>query len=212
MNLYKIKKFFSEKENQHIAILIGLGLVILLLGTTLYSVNERRLERRSEVQRVQEEKATVEQELNKAEVKTKELNLLHEQKAKEVKKQDQEISRLKVKLQAKKTREASEVRLAVSKPEPQPRVKVATNFTGGSTGNCGDNQYKQFIYKKESGCDTAARNAGGCFGIGQACPGSKVAHCGTNFACQDKWFTNYAISVYGSWEKAYNAWLSKGWW
>ena len=89
---------------------------------------------------------------------------------------------------------------------------------GGLRGGCGDNQYAAYIYGKESGgtvpgmCNTTATNAGGCFGIGQACPGSKVAHCGADYACQNAWFTNYAIGRYGSWEAAYNFHRANNWW
>lgn len=78
-------------------------------------------------------------------------------------------------------------------------------------GECGDNQYAQYIYQKESGCNLNAVNAGGCRGIGQACPGSKLP-CGADYACQNAFFTAYANSTYGGWEGAYNAWLAQGWW
>lgn len=73
------------------------------------------------------------------------------------------------------------------------------------------NDYKLFIYMKESGNNPAAVNASGCRGLGQACPGSKLP-CGNDYACQDAWFTNYAISRYGSWENAYLFWLGHNWW
>lgn len=79
-------------------------------------------------------------------------------------------------------------------------------------GGCGDNPYSSYIYSKESGCRTTARNAGGCYGIGQACPGSKVAQCGADYACQNAWFSNYAIQRYGSWASAYNFHKANGWW
>lgn len=77
--------------------------------------------------------------------------------------------------------------------------------------NCGDNAYANFIYMKESTCNTKAVNSIGCRGIGQACPGSKLP-CGDDYECQNKWFTNYAIQRYGSWEQAYYFWLNNHWW
>lgn len=79
---------------------------------------------------------------------------------------------------------------------------------------CGDNEFAQFIYQHESGCNLQARNAGGCLGIGQACPGSKLlAVCpNLDYACQNAFFTQYAVSRYGSWAGAYAAWTSQNWW
>lgn len=79
---------------------------------------------------------------------------------------------------------------------------------------CGDNSYASYIYTHESGCNLQAQNAGGCLGIGQACPGSKLlAVCpNLDYECENEFFTQYAVSRYGSWEGAYNAWLSQGWW
>ena len=76
------------------------------------------------------------------------------------------------------------------------------------------NSAKMFIYNKESGNNPLARNASGCLGLGQACPGSKLlAVCPSlDYACQDAFFTNYAISRYGSWEGALAFWLSHNWW
>ncbi len=96
-------------------------------------------------------------------------------------------------------------------PIPAPKPVVEPPVSSGTT-NCGDNQYKQFIYQRESGCNTAAVNPSGCFGIGQDCNGVLRSKCGTDFACQDAYFTNYANSRYGSWAGAWQAWQSQGWW
>lgn len=79
------------------------------------------------------------------------------------------------------------------------------------SGKCGDNEYARFIYEHESGCNLNAINAGGCRGIGQACPGDKLP-CGADYACQNAFFTEYANQRYGGWQGAYNAWLAQGWW
>lgn len=71
---------------------------------------------------------------------------------------------------------------------------------------------KAFIYFCESGNNPAAVNAGGCRGLGQACPGSKLPCSATDYDCQDKWFTNYMLSRYGTWENARAFWLSHQWW
>lgn len=72
---------------------------------------------------------------------------------------------------------------------------------------------KAFIYEHESGNRLTARNSGGCLGLGQACPGSKlVAACPnweTDYACQDQFFTNYMLNRYGTWENARAMWQSR---
>lgn len=96
--------------------------------------------------------------------------------------------------------------------EAQELAKVELKVESVGTVNCGSDPYMAYIYQKESGCRTTAVNPQGCYGIGQACPASKIAHCGADFACQDAWFRNYAISRYGSTYQAYQVWLSQRWW
>jgi LysM repeat protein len=76
---------------------------------------------------------------------------------------------------------------------------------------CGDNSYANYIYSHESGCRTTAMSPNGCYGIGQACPASKIAYCGADYACQNAYFTAYA-GKYGGWAGAYAFWVSHGWW
>lgn len=80
-----------------------------------------------------------------------------------------------------------------------------------ATSGCGDNSYANFIYTHESGCRTTAMSPNGCYGIGQACPASKIAYCGADYACQNEFFTAYA-GKYGGWAGAYSFWVSHGWW
>jgi len=74
------------------------------------------------------------------------------------------------------------------------------------------NDAKAFIYAHESGNNPAATSPNGCFGLGQNCNGTVRALCGVDYACQDAYFTNYAISRYGSWEAAASFWQANGWW
>lgn len=125
----------------------------------------------------------------------------------------EETKELQRQLQVKRD---SKAKLAASKAlntvTGTQKVSAAPQTSGGATkGNCGDNMYKQYIYQKESNCNTAAVNSIGCRGIGQACPGSKLP-CGNDFACQDAWFSNYAQQRYGGWKGAYNFWLQNHWW
>lgn len=86
-------------------------------------------------------------------------------------------------------------------PEPTPVI-----------GNCGSDYYQQLVYQRESGCRTNAVNYLGCAGIGQACPGSKLPCTLYDWTCQNNFFTNYMLSVYGSWGAAWNSEVIRGWW
>ena len=77
-----------------------------------------------------------------------------------------------------------------------------------------DYGYVNFIFTKESTWRTTARN-GQYAGLGQtninklsqACPNWQ-----SDPVCQIRAFNNYAISRYGSWAGAYNAWNRQKWW
>lgn len=69
-----------------------------------------------------------------------------------------------------------------------------------------------YIFVKESGCRPEAVNGAGCRGLGQACPGGKLPCSDSDGECQAKWFENYAMNRYGSWQAAYDFKLAKGWW
>lgn len=97
-------------------------------------------------------------------------------------------------------------------PRPPETTRPPQPAPVASGGDCGNVHWAAaYIYMRESGCNPAAVNPGGCRGIGQACPGSKLP-CGNDFACQHEWFTGYAMSRYGSWEAAYQFWLANHWW
>jgi LysM repeat protein len=100
---------------------------------------------------------------------------------------------------------------AVTAPVVAAPSVVAPVAQPTPTSGCGDNSYANYIYMHESRCNTGAQSSNGCFGIGQACPASKLAYCGTDYACQNEYFTSYA-GKYGGWEGAYNFWVSHGWW
>ncbi len=82
---------------------------------------------------------------------------------------------------------------------------------------------KLFIYNKESGNQPCKINGGAvdcsyqgsrACGIGQALPCSKLTNvCAlADYACQDAFFTKYAMNRYGSWENAKAFWLKNSWW
>lgn len=75
------------------------------------------------------------------------------------------------------------------------------------------NDSKLFIYMMESGNRTNAINASsGACGLGQALPCSKLPCSLSDYACQDAWFTNYAMARYGSWDNAAAFWRANRWW
>ena len=127
----------------------------------------------------------------------------------------QRIEELKQKIAEKRAAEERAKAQAVSTPVYTVSAPVAAGQ--GLMSGCGDNEYAAYIYGQESGgkvtgmCNPSAVNAGGCRGIGQACPGGKLP-CGADYACQNQWFTGYALGKYKSWAAAYNFHKANGWW
>ena len=139
--------------------------------------------------------------------------------AKQLEAEKQKIEDLKQRIAEKRVaEERARQAQVVAASTPVRTVSAPVSSGGGLRSGCGDNQYAAYIYGQESGgrvtgmCNTTAMNAGGCFGIGQACPGSKVARCGSDYACQNEWFTGYALGRYKSWAAAYNFHRANGWW
>lgn len=73
----------------------------------------------------------------------------------------------------------------------------------------------EYIISRESRWRLDARNAGGCLGLGQACPGSKLVNACPDYAndpiCQLRFFTAYVNGRYGSWNGAYQFWVVNHW-
>lgn len=141
-------------------------------------------------------------QLQKQNVDEAEVKKLQEEKQRLEKEKQDLQTQLQAKLDAKNKAQSAEKAIA----------NAVLPTASAAVSNCGDNEYARYIYMKESGCRTTARNPQGCYGIGQSCPASKIAHCGSDYACQNAWFTGYAISRYGSWQKAYQFWLANHWW
>lgn len=109
---------------------------------------------------------------------------------------------------AKDLERAEASRIAKEAEDVQVAIKQEKAFVQAPMGA------KGFIYMKESGNDPTRRNAAGCLGLGQACPGSKLlAVCpNLDYECEDRFFTDYANSRYGGWGGAYEFWTSHHWW
>jgi LysM repeat protein len=106
-------------------------------------------------------------------------------------------------------------------PAPKTTAKKAATSTKQTTRRTttarasypvSPNAAKAFIYARESGNNPNATNPNGCYGLGQDCNGVLKKMCGADYACQDAYFTRYAMSRYGSWEAAYSFWQANHWW
>lgn len=107
--------------------------------------------------------------------------------------------------------------------EAVKQVEVQGSSLSGIKGNMalagispGDYNYVDYVISHESHWNPAALNAAGCAGLGQACPGSKLAAACPNWqsdpVCQLKFFNGYAVGRYGGWAGAYQKKVSAGWW
>jgi len=149
-------------------------------------------------------------ELKSTQFKLKELNdsytkVLQEKATTDAEKASQD-ARVK-ELERQKTELEQQLQSKLAEKQRVASIQTAQVFA--AQANCGSP--KMCIYMKESGNNPLAVNSIGCRGIGQACPGSKLP-CGADYACQDAWFTNYAIQRYGSWDAAWVFWQANHWW
>ena len=87
-------------------------------------------------------------------------------------------------------------------PEPAP-VEVP------QPANDSEADAKAFIYSHESGNVAHRYNSIGCYGLGQDCNGIVEGRCGADYACQDKFFTDYMQRRYGSWAAAKAFWQAR---
>lgn len=205
------------------SIITVLGILVIgFFGYVAYkdavSIWQNLHKQQEQIQNLNDEYKKLDVKLDET-IETKEQSQQEVQKLEEEKRKlEEERQRLERELQAKAE---SKARLAAASERV---INTATNTQTASatparvaSGGCGDNQYAAYIYGQESGgrvtgnCDPAAVNEGGCRGIGQACPGSKLP-CGADYACQNAWFTQYAMSTYGSWAAAFNFHKANGWW
>jgi uncharacterized protein YabE (DUF348 family) len=114
---------------------------------------------------------------------------------------------------------------AVVIQEPVPTIIARGTrvlVTGGKTDwmaaagiSSGDYGYVNYVVSHESGWNPASLNGSGCAGLGQACPGSKLAAAcpgwQNNPVCQLRFFSGYA-GRYGGWAGSYNFWVSHHYW
>lgn len=142
-------------------------------------------------------------------------NAENEQKVQQLEQKRQQLEKeksdLKAQLQAKAELKQRNLVLAAAAPS----VPFTQRHLTGSAS-------KSFIYHHESGNNPGAIASNGACGLGQALPCSKLPCSLSDYACQDKWFTSYMLSRYGTWEHAVEMWKSRasyysgdwhgGWW
>ena len=178
---------------------------VLAIPITLFrSTTERKVNNAIESSQRSELKAKQAQE--QADLKAKQLE--------EVKKQNEELNK---QLQTKATEKS---RLASITNQHVSAGSVAAVITGDKSTWLAasgipqsDWGYVDYIISHESSWRPDARNSGGCLGLAQACPGTKIlAVCPTlDPVCQLQWANAYAAR-YKGWAGAYSFWLANKWW
>lgn len=124
----------------------------------------------------------------------------------------QQIEVLRQQVEAKKAAEAA--RIAQTPTFPPGQVAKASGSCGEWMAQAGvtDMASASIIINRESGCNPNAVNKNsGAYGIPQALPASKIAHCGSNPVCQIQWMQDYVNRRYGGWAGAVAHSNSKGW-
>lgn len=183
-------------------ILVAIAVILLIAFATLGVVNVKNSNNKIELQQIELKDNSVKlKNLNEEYNKLLESKEVDQKKLEELQKQKDQLEK---DLQAKLQRQEEE-RIARANA-----TKIATATAYAAEANCGSP--KACIYLKESSNNPAAVNSIGCRGLGQACPGSKLPCSDTDYACQDAWFTNYAIQRYGGWDQAWNFWQQHHWW
>ena len=136
---------------------------------------------------------------------------------------EEENRKLQEEIKALQARKAEKARIAAleqkSLAERAVNAATGTAVASAATGSCAEwmaaagipsTQATQTLILKESGCNPSARNpSSGAFGIPQALPASKIAHCGTEPVCQLRWMDSYIKGRYGSWDNALATWYSR---
>ena len=199
----KPKKGGIVKHNKK-AIIISIVLATIGVASAVYLyqyTHTAKLEKK--YNQVQTQLETTNQQLNST---TNDKSKL-EQQLKELENTKQDLEK---QLQAKLAEKARLASIASQQAQAVPQVSGAVAVK--QTYSLPTNQAKAFIYQHESGNNPGAINSQGCRGLGQACPGSKLPCSNSDYACQDAWFTNYAMTRYGSWEAAYQWWVQHSWW
>lgn len=192
--------------------LIATIIVATLVGTSMVGIRHiRNLNNQIEFKQIELKDNSVKlklldkkyEDLNKDLEETGSDKAKIEKELKQLQKERDELNKaLQAKLEKKKRDIAVKAQKAITAPVRSPKA-YASSCTSA----------KSCIYHKESGNRTNAINkSSGACGIGQAWPCSKMKCSLSDYACQDKFFTAYAVNRYGSWDKAWAFWQANNWW
>lgn len=190
---------------------IGLGLSDAVKTHDLKEFQDVQLNSRStEIKDLKLKQERLNLDLDKA---AKDKNINQEQLDK-LNNEKQELEKQKRELEAQlqaKLEEKSRIAQAANKVANAATATQTAHAAALDSGiNCSNQTTaKAFIYCHESGNDPTATNSGGCRGLGQACPGSKLPCTDHDYACQDAYFTNYMKNRYGTWEAAKAHWQAR---
>ena len=126
---------------------------------------------------------------------------------------DQQLKQLQdEKQQLEKEKADLEQQVSLKKAQQQKSV-ASVGVSATAYAATDPNTDKLYIYMRESGNNPGAINASsGACGLGQALPCSKMPCSLTDYACQDNYFTGYALARYGSWSAARAFWDAHNWW
>jgi hypothetical protein len=184
----------KRKQPSKVSQGLGLAATLTLVAVLLFNLVDSRTyeaKQRVRLQQTFEQLQKARQELDQ----TKDKNADTQKQLEDINKQ---LEDTKKQLQSKKD---SDKVYALEPSQPAQPAQVSGNTA------------KANIYAHESGNRTDAINASsGACGLGQALPCSKLPCTLHDYACQDAWFTNYAIQRYGSWENAWAFWQIHHWW
>lgn len=90
-------------------------------------------------------------------------------------------------------------------------LQVVQNKAYAATSSCGDAKSCIYFHESHNNPGAVNKSSGSC-GIGQAWPCSKMPCSPSDYTCQDKFFTNYALQRYGSWTAAWSFWQANKYW
>ena len=192
--------------------LIATVIVVALLGISMTGLRHiRNLDNQIKFKKIELKDNSIKLEL--LDKKYDELNENLKKTGSDKAKIEEELKQLQIerdKLQKDLQAKAEQKKRDIA-AKAQKAVVAAVSTPKAHASNC--DSAKACIYKKESGNNPGAINKGsGACGIGQAWPCSKMKCSLSDYACQDAFFTNYAVTRYGSWEKAWEFWQKYSWW
>lgn len=176
--------------------------------------------------RINEELEKLKKDHSSSQEKIKELEVQKQELEKKLQAKLEQKERLARAAQTQQAQAAAKPQPVASKPVQQPQAVQVSYPAFPTYSQCvewmkqagvTDIPNANFIFQKESNCRPHAVNPSSkAHGVCQSLPGNKMASAGadwyTNPVTQMRWCQSYAISRYGSWEKAVAFWRANRWW